>query len=56
MIRNIILKADSTNALTPRGKELRDRMCRLYDDGYLRAGDLTQTGFRQHQGIAKRMV
>lgn len=56
MIRNIILKADSANALTPRGKELRDRMCRLYDDGFLRAGDLTQTGFRQHQGIAKRMV
>lgn len=56
MMRNAILKADSANALTPRGKELRDRLCRLYDDGFLRAGDLTQTGFRQHQGIAKRMV
>ncbi len=56
MVRNIILKADSANALTPRGKELRDRICKLYDDGFLRAGDLTVTGFRQHQGIAKRMV
>ena len=56
MMRNLILKADSANALTPRGKELRDRICKLYDDGFLRAGDLTQTGFRQHQGIAKRMV
>ena len=56
MMRNLIMKADSANALTPRGKELRDRICKLYDDGFLRAGDLTQTGFRQHQGIAKRMV
>ena len=56
MVRNQILKADTANALTPRGKELRDRLCKLYDDGFLRAGDLTVTGFNQHQGIAKRMV
>ncbi|MCR5454145.1 MAG: histidine phosphatase family protein [Bacteroidales bacterium] len=56
MARNMFLKADSANALTPRGKELCSRLCRLYDDGFLRAGDLTQTGFKQHQGIAKRMV
>ncbi|MCR5456222.1 MAG: histidine-type phosphatase [Bacteroidales bacterium] len=56
MARKMFLMADSANALTPRGKELCNRLCRLYDDGFLRAGDLTQTGFMQHQGIAKRMV
>jgi len=49
-------KADTANALTPLGKSLKNRIDSLYNDGFLRAGDLTQTGFNQHQGIAKRMV
>lgn len=55
-LRNTMVSADEANALTPTGKDLKDRICKLYDDGYNRAGDLTRTGFMQHQGIAERMV
>ncbi len=56
LMRKIMAAADSANALTPLGKTLKARIDSLYADGFLRAGDLTRTGFNQHQGIAKRMV
>ena len=56
VMRNILADADKANALTARGKELKERVDKLYADGFERAGDLTQTGFNQHQGIAERMV
>ena len=49
-------KADSAGVLTDFGKSVADRAYRLYDDAYLRTGDLTQTGRKQHAGIAERMV
>lgn len=52
---DIFKKEDSTNNLTDFGKSVAERIYKMYDDGYLRAGDLTQTGAKQHQGIAKRM-
>ncbi len=54
-IYKLMLKADSANVLTNFGKTVADRAKKLYDDGFLRAGDLTQTGCRQHRGIAERM-
>ena len=56
MLYNQMKSADEANALTPRGKELKKRIDALYEDGRERAGDLTQKGFDQHQGIAERMV
>lgn len=56
MLYNQMKAADEANALTPRGKELKKRVDALYADGRERAGDLTQKGFDQHQGIAERMV
>ena len=56
MLYNQLKSADEANALTDRGKELKKRIDALYADGRERAGDLTQKGFDQHQGIAERMV
>ena len=56
MMYNQMKAADEAGALTSRGKELKSRIDRLYEDGRERAGDLTQKGFNQHQGIAERMV
>ncbi|MBO7595628.1 MAG: histidine-type phosphatase [Bacteroidales bacterium] len=56
MMYNQLKSADEANALTARGKELKKRVDALYADGRERAGDLTQKGFDQHQGIAERMV
>ena len=53
---DLFKKADSAGVLTDFGKSVADRAYRLYDDAYLRAGDVTQTGRRQHAGIAERMV
>ena len=51
-----LARADSLGKLTDLGKSLLERANFL--DGYAapRAGDLTQLGAQQHQGIAKRMV
>ncbi|MBO4244297.1 MAG: histidine-type phosphatase [Bacteroidales bacterium] len=56
MLYNQMKAADEANALTVKGKELKKRIDALYEDGRDRAGDLTQKGFDQHQGIAERMV
>jgi hypothetical protein len=56
ILRNMMKAAADANALTDAGKDLYNRVNKLYDDGFNRAGDLTQTGFNQHQGIAERMV
>ncbi len=53
---DIFKNAEKAGVLTEFGKSVADRMYRLYADGYLRAGDLTQTGRVQHMGIAERMV
>lgn len=53
---NTLSKADSLGKLTDLGKSLLERAKFLDDYAAPRAGDLTQLGVQQHQGIAKRMV
>ena len=53
---NILARADSLGKLTDLGKNLLDRARFLEEYAAPRAGDLTQLGVQQHQGIAKRMV
>lgn len=52
----ILEKADSANALTDLGISVKNRFAAIYQDGKLKAGDLTQKGVEQHKGIARRMV
>ena len=56
MLYNTLAKADSAGKLTDLGKSLLKRAKFLDDYAAPRAGDLTQLGVAQHQGIAKRMV
>ena len=53
---NTLAKADSAGKLTDLGKSLLERAKHLDEYAAPRAGDLTQLGVAQHQGIAKRMV
>ncbi len=53
---NTLAKADSLSKLTDLGKSLLERAKYLGEYAAPRAGDLTQLGVAQHQGIAKRMV
>ena len=53
---NTLAKADSAGKLTELGKSLLERAKHLDEYAAPRAGDLTQLGVAQHQGIAKRMV
>lgn len=53
---NTLAKADSLGKLTDLGKSLLKRAKYLDEYAAPRAGDLTQLGVAQHQGIAKRMV
>ena len=53
---NTLAKADSLGKLTELGKSLLERAKYLDEYAAPRAGDLTQLGVAQHQGIAKRMV
>lgn len=56
MLYNTLAKADSAGKLTELGKSLLERTKFLDEYAAPRAGDLTQLGVAQHQGIAKRMV
>ena len=56
MLYNTLAKADSAGKLTELGKSLLERAKFLNEYAAPRAGDLTQLGVAQHQGIAKRMV
>ena len=56
MLYNTLAKADSAGKLTELGKSLLERAKFLDEYAAPRAGDLTQLGVAQHQGIAKRMV
>ncbi|MBR1745485.1 MAG: histidine acid phosphatase, partial [Fibrobacter sp.] len=53
---NTLAKAYSAGKLTELGKSLLERAKYLDEYAAPRAGDLTQLGVAQHQGIAKRMV
>lgn len=53
---NVLKKADDEGKLTAQGKEVLRIAKRLYDEGFVRAGDLTQKGAQQHRGIAARIV
>jgi len=53
---NTLAKADSLGKLTELGKSLLERAKYLDEYAAPRAGDLTQLGVAQHQGIVKRMV
>ncbi len=55
-ILETLSKADSTGVLTQQGKYLLIASKILVQKAAPRAGDLTQKGAAQHQGIAKRMV
>ena len=48
-------KADSLGILSPKGKELRQRLERVWKDAEGLGGQLTPLGYRQHRGIAGRM-
>lgn len=41
--------------LTPKGAEVLEKLRKGYDNAYLRDGDLTRLGDRQHEEIARRM-
>ena len=56
MLYNTLAQADSADKLTELGKSLLERANFLDEYAAPRAGDLTQLGVAQHQGIAKRMV
>lgn len=56
MFHDILAKADTAGKLTDLGKNLLERAKILNDYAAPRAGDLTQLGVKQHQGIARRMV
>lgn len=56
VLYNTLAKADSVGKLTELGKSLLERAKFLDEYAAPRAGDLTQLGVAQHQGIAKRMV
>ena len=56
MLYNTLAQADSADKLTELGKSLLERAKFLDEYAAPRAGDLTQLGVAQHQGIAKRMV
>lgn len=51
----ILLKADSLNKLTPKGKELLEKVRRIRESAMGRDGELTLRGAEQHKQIAKRM-
>lgn len=53
---DIMDKADSANALTEKGKEVKKRLDYMTKNYSPLAGDLTQKGVEQHKGIAQRMV
>ena len=56
ILYNTLAKADSAGKLSDLGKSLFERAKYLDEYAAPRAGDLTQQGVAQHQGIAKRMV
>ena len=49
-------RAYKDGKLTPLGESLMRRLRIIADDAHLRAGDLSQRGEREHQGIAERMA
>lgn len=49
-------QAHKDGKLTERGVELMRRVRIIADDAYMRAGDLSQRGEREHKGIAERMA
>lgn len=53
---NILSTADSMDKLTPLGREVLSRLCRIRQNAYERWGELTKLGTRQNQQIMKRMV
>lgn len=54
-VMDVFKAADADGAFTDRGREVYDRVMRVYDDGIDRAGDLTPLGAEQHREIAGRM-
>lgn len=48
--------ADSKNALTPLGKELKAKIDTIYEEARGRGGELTPLGARQHRAIAHRLI
>lgn len=49
-------RADSAGVLTPTGVSLMNRIDSVCIEGNGRGGELTPLGYRQHRGIARRMI
>lgn len=54
-VMEVFRSADAADAFTPLGREVYDRVKRVYDDGINRGGDLSPLGAEQHRQIAGRM-
>lgn len=52
----ILKKADSLNQLTPLGRDVLQRVTRIYQEGMDRWGELTPVGADQQRQIVRRMV
>lgn len=53
--KQVLLKADSLNKLTAKGKSTLNIVLKIAEMADGRLGELTALGARQHRGIAKRM-
>ncbi|GCB33941.1 histidine-type phosphatase [Bacteroides faecalis] len=53
--KQVLLKADSLNKLTTKGKSTLNIVLKMAEMANERLGELTPLGARQHRGIAKRM-
>lgn len=52
---DLFAAADTNNALTPLGKDVKQRVDLAWEEGRGRGGELTPLGQRQHHDIAQRM-
>lgn len=52
----LLQEADSQNALTCLGKELKSQIDTIYEEARGRGGELTPLGAKQHREIAKRLI
>lgn len=52
---DLFAKAKKSNALTPLGQDVYQRLLKIWLEAEGHGGDLTPLGRRQHQGIAQRM-
>lgn len=54
-VMDVFARADSSNALTPLGRDVKLRLDSIWTEALGRGGELTPLGHRQHHDIATRM-